>query len=41
MKKAVNGIIVTTWDDKSGTEKIYIAKTKKEAQEFVSKIMGL
>lgn len=37
IKKADNGYVVSTWD--LNKEKIYIAKSKKEAMKYASKIL--
>lgn len=37
IKKANNGFVVSTWGD-SG-EKVYIAKTKKEADKYANKLL--
>ncbi len=40
IKKAINGVVVSSWDDSGdGGEKVYIAKNKKEADKYVSKLL--
>lgn len=39
MKKAMNGFVVSSYGDNG--EKLYIAKTEKEAMEYVEKCMSM
>lgn len=40
MKKAENGYVVSSWDDKAGRDRVKIAKTTKEAKQFASEMLG-
>ena len=39
IKKANNGFVVSSFDDKG--EKVFIAKTKKEAKQQANKLLGI
>ena len=39
IKKAANGFVVSSYTDTG--EKLYIAKSEKEAQEYVAKILSM
>lgn len=38
IKRAVNGLVVSTWV--KGEERLFIAKTRKEAKQIANKILG-
>ena len=39
LRKANNGFVISSYDDKNGGEKIFIAKTKKEADKYATKLL--
>lgn len=40
MKKAENGYVVSSWDDKAGRDRVKIAKTPKEAKQYAAEMLG-
>jgi len=40
MKKAKNGFVITSTDDRTFKDTVMIAKSKKEAQEIAGKMLG-
>jgi hypothetical protein len=41
IKKANNGFVVSSWDSKFDKDRIFIAKTKKEAKAFADKLLEI
>lgn len=39
IKKAMNGFVVSSWHEDG--EKLYVAKTEKEAQEYAAKCLSM
>jgi hypothetical protein len=39
IKKAMNGFVISSWHEDG--EKLYIAKTEKEAQEYAAKCLSM
>jgi len=39
LKRARNGYVVSSWNDQTGKDIIYVAKTKQEALEYMGKMV--
>lgn len=39
MKRVNNGYVVSTYSDRTGKEKAFIAKTEKEAKQYAEKLL--
>ena len=40
MKKADNGYVISSWDDRNGRDKVKIAKTVQEAKKIAMDMMS-
>ena len=40
MKKAENGYVVSSWDDRAGKDRVMIAKDVKEAKAIAANMLG-